>query len=113
MVERKALVSSLESFKILRELKLDMTETDLDDGTLNRLTGFFETMEFMESLNLKISKTPISSESFEYMLKRLEKLPNLCNLSLSARDVKGIIGKEDRIHRIIQELKIANKKIRV
>lgn|SRR3990167_3765374 len=113
MVERKTLTSSLEAFKTLREIRIDLSETELDDGTLNKLACYFETMEFLESLTLKLSKTPVSSESFEFLLKRLEKLPNLVNLHLVGRELRGLVGKEDRIDRIIQELKIANKKIRL
>lgn len=112
MIERKTLASSLEAFKTLRQLKLDLSETELDDSTLNRLTILLGNMEFLESLTFKLSKTPISSESFEHMLKKLEKLPNLSQLHVAARDVRGLQGKEERLLRIVNELKVADTRVR-
>lgn len=112
MIERKTLVASLEAFKTLRQLKLDLSETELDDSTLNRLTIFLGSLEFLESLTLKLSKTPVSCESFEHMLRKLEKLPNLGQLQVAAREVRGLQGKEDRLLRIVNELKIADTRVR-
>ena len=109
--EKNLLLKTLESLQTLKKVELNLEETELDDGTLEKLGSVLSRFEFLEDITLKISGNSISLDTLENVLRKIEKLPSLTNLTLRARRIKAISLRADRMERIKSDLKIASKQI--
>ncbi len=101
----------MESLSTLRRLDLNIEETEFDDGSLEKLGTVLSKYEFLENIGLRISGNPVSMDSLENTLRKIEKLPSVTVLSLKARRIKAITSRKERMERLKKELKIATKNI--
>lgn len=109
--EKNLLFDTLERYTALKRLKLNLIETEIEDGILARLSNMLSKCSFLEELTLRISGNFISLEGFENLLKKLEKLPNLRKLVLRARRIKSLQSKRPRVDSLIAELRVAVKDV--
>ncbi len=105
------LARALESFTSIKELSLSFDSNEMGDECFSILYNSFKEYEYLEKLNLNVSRNLLSAEVLAEAFAEIENLGMLNHLVVRATKNLRHVEQKEKVNSAANKLMVKNKKI--